>query len=66
MVSAGFEIEAHESQRFDLFYIAYLSEKYKGGRFALPRAVLLGIFAVLTNKASKRPSAILLVAIKAK
>ena len=66
LVSAGFEIEAHESQIFDLFYIAYLSEKYKGCRFALPRAVLLGIFAVLTNKASKRPSAILLVAIKAK
>ena len=66
LVSAGLEIEAHESQIFDLFYVAYLSEKYKGGRFALPRAVLLGFFAILTNKASKRPSALLFVAKKAK
>lgn len=66
LVSAGFEIEAHEAQIFDLFYVAYLSEKYKGGRFALSRAVLLGIFAVLTKKALKRPSALLLVAKKAK
>jgi len=66
LVSAGFEIEAYEPQRFDLFYVAYLSEKYKGGRFALSKAVLLGVFAILTNKASKRPSAFLLVAKKTK
>lgn len=66
LVSTGFVIAAHEPQIFDLFYIAYLSEKYKGGRFALSRGVLVGVYAVLTKKASKRPSALLLVAKKAK
>lgn len=66
LISAGFEIEAHESQIFDLFYVAYLSEKYRGSRFVLLRAVLLGIFAVLTKKALKRPSAFLIIAKKAK
>jgi len=66
LVSAGFEIAGQEPQIFDLFYVAYLSEKYKGGRFALSRGVLVGIYAVLTKKASKKPSALLFVAKKAK
>ena len=66
LVSTGFEIAAYEPQILDLFYVAYLSEKYKGGRFALSRGVLVGIYAVLTKKASKRPSALLFVAKKAK
>lgn len=64
--SVGFEIKAYEPQIFDLFYVAYLSEKYKGCQLPLLRSVLLGVFAVLTNKASKKPSALLLVAKKAK
>jgi len=66
LVSAGFEIVAHEPQIFDLFYVAFLSEKYKGGRFAILRGVLVGIYAILTKKASRRPSALLLVVKKAK
>ena len=66
LASAGFEITVHEPQIFDLFYVAYLSEKYKGGPFALSRAVLVGVYAVLTKKALKRPSALLLIAKKAK
>ena len=64
--SVGFEIKAYEPQIFDLFYVAYLSEKYKGFQLPLLRSVLLGVFAVLTNKASKKPSALLFVAKKAK
>ena len=66
LVNAGFEIAAYEPQIFDLFYVAYLSEKYKGNRFALSRGVLVGLYTVFTQKASKRPSALLFVAKKAK
>ena len=66
LTSAGFEIVDHQPQIFDLFYVAYLSEKYKGGRFTLLRGVSVGSYAVLTKKALKRPSALLLVAKKRK
>jgi SAM-dependent methyltransferase len=66
LTSAGFEIVDYQPQMFDLFYVAYLSETYKGGRFALLRGVSVGIYAILTKNALKRPSAFLLVAKKAK
>lgn len=66
LVNAGFEVVAYEPQIFDLFYVAYLSEKYKGNRFALLRGIFVGLYTVFTKKASKRPSALLFVAKKAK
>ena len=66
LINAGFEITGYEAQTLDLFYVAYLSEKYKGSRAALLRGVLTGVYAVLTKKTSNKPSALLVVAKKAK
>ena len=66
LINAGFEITGYEAQTLDLFYVAYLSEKYKGSRAALLRGVLTGVYAILTKKTSNKPSALLVVAKKAK
>jgi 2-polyprenyl-3-methyl-5-hydroxy-6-metoxy-1,4-benzoquinol methylase len=57
---------ATKSQHLDLFYVAYLSERYRSSRFPLLRGIVVSLVGLLSLKAIKRPSALLAVLKSAK
>lgn len=48
-------------QYFDLFYVSYLSEKYRLSRLPLMKGFLVSLAGILSLRAIKRPSALLAI-----